>query len=127
MIWPDKEKRKLMKETAALNILFVCSKNQWRSPTGEKLWARSAVVNTRSAGTSRNARRKLSVQDLRWADLILVMEEKHKNRIQADFRDEVRYKDLRVLDIEDNYRFMDDELVEIFQAKLEPILAEKLM
>jgi hypothetical protein len=25
---------------APVNVLFVCSRNQWRSPTGEQLWRR---------------------------------------------------------------------------------------
>lgn len=33
-------------------------------------------VSVRSAGTSPNARRHISVEDVRWADLILVREEK---------------------------------------------------
>ncbi len=74
-----------------MNVLFVCSRNKWRSPTGEQIWRNTTGVSVRSAGTSRQARRRLSVADLRWADLIFVMEEKHKSRIKAEFRDETRY------------------------------------
>jgi len=74
-------------------------------------------VEVRSAGTSRNAQRRLSLVDIRWADLILVMEQKHKSRIRADFRDEVKFKALQVLDIPDDYGFMDLELVEIIREK----------
>jgi predicted protein tyrosine phosphatase len=49
-------------------------------------------VDTRSAGTARSARRQLSIADIRWADIILVMEDKHAARIRADFRNETRYK-----------------------------------
>ncbi len=79
-------------------------------------------VSVRSAGTSRNARRRLTLADVRWADLILVMEEKHKSRLRADFRDEVKDKELHVLDISDDYRFMDPELVEIIREKTEPLI-----
>lgn len=105
-----------------MNVLFVCSRNQWRSPTAEKVWRKAAGVSARSAGTSRNARRRLTVADLRWADMILVMEEKHRSRIRSDFRDEVNFKTLYVLDIPDDYRFMDPELVEIIRAKTEPLI-----
>jgi predicted protein tyrosine phosphatase len=79
-------------------------------------------ISTRSAGTSRNARRTVTVNDLRWADLILVMEQKHKSRIQADFRDETKFKTLHVLGIPDDFQFMDPELVEILEAKVSPLL-----
>ena len=105
-----------------MNVLFVCSRNQWRSPTGEQVWRKVPGVSVRSAGTSRNARRRLTLADIRWADLILVMEDKHKSRITADFRDEVNFKALHVLDIPDDYRFMDPELVEIIRAKTVPLI-----
>jgi len=105
-----------------VNVLFVCSRNQWRSPTGERVWRQASGVSVRSAGTSRSARRRLTVADLRWADLVFVMEEKHKSRIRADFRDEIRYKQLHVLDIPDDYQFMDPELIEIIKARTEPLI-----
>ena len=60
--------------------------------------------------------------DLRWADLVCVMEEKHKSRIKADFRDEVRYTPVWVLDIPDDYGFMDPELVELIRTATEPLI-----
>ena len=106
-----------MADAAPKNVLFVCSMNQWRSPTGEAIFKRESGLNVRSAGTVRGAKRTISVNDLRWADIILVMEQKHKSRLQAQYRDEVRYKALHVLDIPDEYRFMDEELVELLRAK----------
>ena len=105
-----------------MNILFVCSRNQWRSPTGEKVFAKDPAVSARSAGTSRNARRRITVADIRWADVILVMEDKHKSRIRADFRTETQFKPLHVLDIPDDYQFMDPELVEIIRQRTEAII-----
>ena len=96
--------------------------NEWRSPTGEAIFKRENGLNVRSAGTVRGAIRTISVKDLRWADVILVMEQKHKSRLQAQFRDEVRYKTLHVLDIPDEYRFMDEELIELLKAKATPLI-----
>ncbi|WP_209011778.1 low molecular weight protein tyrosine phosphatase family protein [Roseibium aggregatum] len=115
-----------MTDVKPLNVLFVCSRNQWRSPTGEAVFRKMAGVATRSAGTSRNARRKLSLSDIRWADLILVMEEKHASRIRADFRQEVRHKALHVLDIPDDYRYMDEDLIELFHEAAGPIIANAI-
>ena len=121
-IWPYREWEKLMADAEPVKVLFVCSHNQWRSPTGEALFARMDGVQTRSAGTSSNARRPVSVADIRWADLILVMEDKHEQRLRADFRQEVTYKPLHVLDIPDDYAFMDEELMDLLRARAEPLI-----
>jgi len=109
-----------------LNLLFVCSRNQWRSPTGERIWRKTDGLATRSAGTSCNARRRLSVEDIRWADLILMMEEKHKSRITAEFRGETRFKSLHVLDIPDDYTFMDSELIDLLHGTVDPLINNAL-
>jgi predicted protein tyrosine phosphatase len=96
-----------------LNVLFVCSRNQWRSPTGEQVWRRHPRVNARSAGTSTGARRVVSADDLAWADVVLVMEDKHKSRLLAAYRTLLLHKPLHVLDIPDDYKYMDPELVDL--------------
>jgi predicted protein tyrosine phosphatase len=104
------------------NVLFICSRNQWRSPTAEAVWRRHPLLSVRSAGTSRTARRKVTVEDLRWADVILVMEEKHRSKLIADFTSSVSHKPIHVLDIPDDYRFMDPELVEHLEHSVAAIL-----
>ncbi|WP_085303605.1 low molecular weight protein tyrosine phosphatase family protein [Colwellia polaris] len=94
------------------NILFICSKNQWRSPTGEKIFKNHAELNVRSAGTSASARKTVNAKDILWADIIFVMEEKHKSRLKAEFTKLVKYKDIQVLDIPDEYQYMDEELID---------------
>ena len=108
---------KLMTFTEQINVLFICSKNKWRSPTGEAVFRKIDELSVRSAGTSRSARKRISISDIQWADIILVMEEKHKSRIKVDFRNEIRNKRLYVLDIPDEYQFMDPDLVDIIRPK----------
>lgn len=91
------------------NVLFVCSKNQWRSPTAERVWRKHPALAVRSAGTSPNARRVLGPDDLAWADIVLVMEEKHRRRIAEAFPHSETQ--VVVLDVPDRYTFMDPELV----------------
>jgi len=110
----------------SINLLFVCSRNQWRSPTAENVYARRAGVNARSCGTSPNARRTVSAQDLRWADLVFVMEDKHKERLLREFAVELRDKELHVLHISDSWKFMDPELVSEITAGVDLILARHL-
>ncbi|HCF8067188.1 TPA: phosphotyrosine protein phosphatase [Klebsiella michiganensis] len=106
-----------------MNVLFVCSRNQWRSPTAEQVFRRYPGMNARSAGTSRNARKPLSPELLNWADIICVMEQKHKNRLVAEYRRLVENKPLYVLDISDDYRYMDPELVALLE-EIVPTLPE---
>ncbi|MEM9907940.1 MAG: phosphotyrosine protein phosphatase [Cyanobacteria bacterium P01_D01_bin.44] len=107
-----------------MNVLFVCSRNQWRSPTAEAVWRKIPGLSVRSAGTSPKARKTVTAEDIRWADVIFVMETKHKQRLQAEFRQLVTHKQIRVLDIPDEYRYMDPELVKIFEAEAENFLSE---
>lgn len=105
-----------------MNILFVCSMNQWRSPTAETIFRRVDGIQVRSAGTSRKARRTVAVSDIRWADIVCVMEHKHLSRLRSDFRRELSHKDLHVLDIQDAYKFMDPALIDALTQAMAPIL-----
>jgi predicted protein tyrosine phosphatase len=105
-----------------MKVLFVCSRNQWRSPTAEQVFRRHPSLNVRSAGTSRNAKKRVSCELLQWADVICVMEQKHKNRLEAEYGRIIAYKPLHVLDIPDDYLFMEPRLIEIFKD----IVPEKL-
>lgn len=67
-----------------MNILFICSKNQWRSPTAERVWRKQPRVSVRPEGTSLKARRSVSNADLVWADVALAMEGKHKSRLLVE-------------------------------------------
>lgn len=104
------------------NLLFVCSRNQLRSPTGEAVWQHRAGFSARSAGTSPHARRPIGPADIRWADVILVMEPKHLHRLQAGFPRLLAYKRLHCLDIADDYRYMDPKLVELIDTKVTSLL-----
>lgn len=99
-------------------ILFICSRNQWRSPTAEKVYLNRGF-NVRSAGTSPNAKRTVSEKDIRWSSHVFVMEKKHKQRLLARFAQALKYKKLIVLDIPDEYRYMDPELVDILNDVVE--------
>lgn len=107
---------------ARRNILFVCSKNQWRSPTAEQIWRKHPLLSVRSGGTSPNARHAVSVEDIRWADVILVMEEKHKSRLVAEFNRLLEGIPIHVLDIANDYKYMDVELIEQLEQSVNALL-----
>lgn len=94
------------------NLLFICSRNQWRSPTAEKVY-RNKGYKSRSAGTSAKASKTISENDIRWSSHIFVMEKKHKQRLLAKFPRLLEEKKVIVLDIADDYQYMDQELVDI--------------
>ncbi len=104
-----------------MNVLFVCSKNQWRSPTAEKIFAEDYGIRTRSAGTSSSARHRINQRDLAWADIIMVMEERHKTIIKQQFHPH-DYKKIVVLDIADDFQLMDAELIALLQTSVSPYL-----
>ncbi len=106
------------------NLLFICSRNQWRSPTAEEILKKNPNYNVRSAGTSPKARRTVSSSDISWADIVFVMEKKHKNRLLAEFNRMLEFKPVHVLDIPDEYQYMDPELISEIQEKVGIILCQ---
>ena len=114
-----------MTDRESLKVLFVCTMNQWRSPTAERIYADKPLVIARSCGTSAKASKTVSGTDLQWADVVLVMENKHRERLLSEFPGEMRFKEIHVLDIPDNYKFMDPELIAEIEAAVEPILTGK--
>jgi len=110
-------------ETLAMpNLLFICSRNQWRSRTAETIFRKRQDITVRSAGTARNARIRVNAGLLKWADVVLVMEQKHRSFLLSRFPGETKYLDVEVLDIRDEYQYMDEELI----AELEEVVADWL-
>lgn len=101
-----------------MDLLFVCSRNQWRSPTAEEIFKNSQEYQAKSAGTEPSARIKITEKLINWADIIFVMEKKHKDRINQRFASVVDEKELIVLDIPDEYQFMDEELVNLIKLSV---------
>ncbi len=71
----------------------------------------------KSAGTSSKARIKISQKLIDWADVVFVMERKHKDLVKLKFQVNSKAQAIVVLDIEDNYQFGDAELIEIFKER----------
>lgn len=101
-----------------MNILFICSRNQWRSRTAETLFKKHPFHQVKSAGTAAAARIRVQEQHIRWADLIFVMEYHHKKRLQERFGKKLRQKKVIVLQIPDEYEYMDEELIELLKDTL---------
>lgn len=95
-------------------LLFVCSRNQWRSKTAEALFRDRPGLSVRSAGTAASARIKVTQALLHWADVVFVMEPKHASVLRKRFG----FRNAICLDLPDDYPYMDPELVEILEGHL---------
>jgi len=110
------------KEYDQVKLLFICSRNQWRSPTAERLFDGFNIYAARSAGTEKGARVKVTAGHVGWADMIFVMEKKHKRRLEAQFAEILSGKKLVCLNIPDDYAFMDSALIDRLKSTLSPYL-----
>jgi len=96
------------------NILVVCGKNKKRSKTAEHIFRNDSRFSIRSAGLSPKSTHKISEADLKWADLVFVMETDHRKKIEELYRN-LELPIIHVLDIDDDYEFMDEDLIEMLR------------
>jgi len=106
-----------------MRLLFVCAMNQWRSPTAERIYSSRPGVEVRSRGLRSGSRRRLQAEDLEWADAVFAMEASHARQLRREFSSGLGGTPIVVLDIPDEYRFMDPELVEAIELLVDPWLA----
>lgn len=105
------------------NILVVCARNKKRSRTAEYIFKNDNRFNIRSAGLSPSSDRKVSENDIHWADRIFVMESEHRSKIK-EFYKHIQLPRIDILNIPDDYEFMDDELVDLLTDKINDTLKQ---
>ena len=96
----------------------MCSENRLRSPTAESVFSEYPGVEAIGAGTNSDAATPVSGDLIEWADVVLVMEKSHRNKISKKFKEQLKGKRLVVLDIPDIYEYMDTELVRLLKGKV---------
>lgn len=104
------------------NALFVCSANKLRSPTAEQIFAGWPGIETDSAGLLETADLVLSPEQIEWADIIFVMEKRHRAKLSKKFRRHLGGKRVICLDIPDDFGFMDPTLIALLERKAGPFL-----
>jgi predicted protein tyrosine phosphatase len=104
-------------------LLFLCSRNRWRSPTAEVIFAAWPGVETDSAGLSPDAEVVVSPEQIEWADKIIVMEPEHRARLNRKFGKWLKGKPVVVLGIPDKFPHMDEQLVRLLKEKCAAHLA----
>ena len=107
-------------DTAPLHLLFICSRNKWRSRTAEDLYRNFPGHVAKSAGTEPGAGQRVTEGLLGWAALIFVMETKHRDYLRAKFPEAIAGKRVICLRIPDDYTYNDPELVDLLKANLSP-------
>lgn len=111
------------------NILFVCSANKQRSPTAADYFTEKfPQLDFESAGTNHKICRQEGTQPLteelmEWAELVVVMEERHRRIITENGGSRFGGK-IRVLGIPDRFKYYQRELIELLVDKAEPLFAD---
>ena len=105
-----------------MNVLFVCSENRLRSPTAQVVFTKHPDLSVLSAGTNKDSDTPVSGDLIQWADVIMTMENVHRNRLSKRFRPLLKGKRVIVLQIPDDYEFMAPELVEVLKRRVPKIL-----
>lgn len=93
-----------------------------RSPTAKQVFASWEGVDTDSAGLHPSAAVVLSPEQIKWADVIIVMEPRHRTQLSKNYRKHLKGKRVICIDVPDKYRFMDPALVSLLEAKAGPFL-----
>ncbi len=93
-----------------------------RSPTAADICAEQEGMETDFAGLSNDADEKLSSEQIDWAEVIFVMEQRQKKRLNALFGDLLHNKRVICLNIPDRFAYMQPELVDLLRQKLHTLL-----
>ena len=82
------------------------------------MFANWPCIETASAGLAPDADEPVTPELLRWADLIFVMEPRHRAKLAAAFKPSLNGRRIVCLDIPDDFDFMDPALVELLSARV---------
>ncbi len=104
------------------NMLFVCEKNGPRSKTAEVLFFENMDINPKSAGLTPDSEQRLSHPRIRWADIVFVMDQPEADAVRAKFAKSLADKPLVVLDIPDDFIYLQQPLVALLQKRVAPYL-----
>ncbi len=106
----------------AIHLLFVCSRNKWRSRTAETLYRDFPGYVAKSAGTEPGSRQRVTEGLLNWADLVFVMEACHRDYLREKFPEASSAKRITCLRIPDEFTYNDPELIEQLKMALSSLV-----
>jgi predicted protein tyrosine phosphatase len=99
-------------------ILFLCGRNRLRSPTAERIFRSRTGIEVASAGILADAEHPVTPELIAWADVIFVMEETHRKKLNKRFRKFLKGKRILCLDIPDEYGYMDPRLIALLWKRV---------
>jgi predicted protein tyrosine phosphatase len=108
---------------AARRVLFLCYQNRRRSATAERVFCKRADLDVRSAGIGPDALVRVNTQMLDWADVVFVMEDRHRRALERMFPGHAALARTVSLDIPDEYGFLDPDLVSLLNTRVRRHLA----
>lgn len=97
-----------------MRLLFICNQNKNRSKTAEVLFKER--FQTKSAGLYSS--KKLTATQLKWADVIIVMEDLQRSEIAKRFPSLYLQKRILSFDIPDVYKYDENDLKEMLNMKM---------
>lgn len=99
-------------------VLCVCSAGLLRSPTVARILEGMGGFNTRACGVHDYALIEINEVLLTWAEWIIFAEQGHFDSLPPHLQDIALTKKVSILDIPDNFGYMDEVLVNIIKDKL---------
>ena len=107
-----------------MNVLFVCTAGQQRSPTGVQVVKEFFPWHeAKFAGVHPFAEIPITREAVEWADIIFTMEKIHKDMIAEEFPyDLLDRKKIVVLGVPDIYYKGDPQLIEMLKKQLKDYL-----
>ena len=101
-------------------VLFICRRNRRRSATAERIFAKDASLDVKSAGTSPDALVCVNERMLDWADVVFTMDADQQRALERQFAGHAALTRLKCLEIPDTYLFLDPELVRLLEERATP-------
>jgi predicted protein tyrosine phosphatase len=103
-------------------VLFLCSRHRLRSPTAAAVFGARSDIEVDSAGLADDAETPLDAEQVRWAELIVVMEDRHLRLLKRRLGPQLSGKRVVSVGIPDRYDFMQPELVALLERRVGPLL-----
>lgn len=99
-------------------VLFICRLNRHRSATAERIFCKRRDLDVRSAGTEEDAMVRVNRSMLEWADVIFTMDGQQRESLERMFPSHPALERLTCLDIQDDFTFLDPNLVKLLEERV---------
>ena len=102
-----------------MKVLFICNQNENRSKTAEELF--KDRFETKSAGLFND--KPLKESQIKWADTIIVMEDRQRTEIAKRFPKQYMQKRILSLDVPDVFNYNNPKLIDLLKSKIDRLIS----